>query len=348
VVSRPDSLAALESLPAEISRSLVLHEQTATAEPEVAPLQRGLHAKCYVVDSGSKASVWTGSANATWGAFNGNVEFLVELVGPKSRLGIDTLIEPRRDESSLADILQPFVQPKVAVVPPEPSGLRAAIDGVRDSLARSPLSARAEANPGTDTFRLTLLGFDARATSTANVTVTCWPATLGKGFHRTITGASPVIFEALSLESLTAFFAFEVRASDSVAGTLTDSFVLNAPLHGAPADRPERLVRALVSDRESFLRYLLLLLADDGAELAGAMAGTMAADPMAGSAPQVDGDTALLESLLRTLTRDPTRLDHLARLVSDIREQDPATAVFPAGFAAIWDPIWAARQGSAP
>ena len=39
-----------------------------------------------------KASVWTGSANATDAAFGSNVEFLVEIQGAKSRFGIDALL----------------------------------------------------------------------------------------------------------------------------------------------------------------------------------------------------------------------------------------------------------------
>src|SRR5690606_27640301 len=41
----------------------------------------GLHAKVYVVDDGDRASLLTGSANATSPGFGGNVEFLVELKG---------------------------------------------------------------------------------------------------------------------------------------------------------------------------------------------------------------------------------------------------------------------------
>ena len=45
----------------------------------------GLHAKLYVADRGWKTHIWTGSANATDAAFKHNVEFLVELRGPRRR-----------------------------------------------------------------------------------------------------------------------------------------------------------------------------------------------------------------------------------------------------------------------
>ena len=57
-------------------------------------LLAGLHAKTYVIERGHRAHLLLGSANATRAAFEGNIEFLVELVGTKSRLGIDTLVGP--------------------------------------------------------------------------------------------------------------------------------------------------------------------------------------------------------------------------------------------------------------
>jgi len=44
-------------------------------------------------------------------------------------------------------------------------------------------------------------------------------------------------------------------------------FVLNIPLTGAPADREERLLRSLIGDRGRLMRFLTLLLSDDGAIL---------------------------------------------------------------------------------
>ena len=56
-------------------------------------LLAGLHAKTYVVEQGRDARVLLGSANATRTAFDGNIECLVELAGPKSKMGIDTFLD---------------------------------------------------------------------------------------------------------------------------------------------------------------------------------------------------------------------------------------------------------------
>ena len=70
---------------------------------ESLPPLAGLHAKVYVIDDGWKARVGIGSANSTAAALGDpprNVEFMVELVGKKSRFGIDALLALRRARGS--------------------------------------------------------------------------------------------------------------------------------------------------------------------------------------------------------------------------------------------------------
>jgi hypothetical protein len=47
---------------------------------------------------------------------------------------------------------------------------------------------------------------------------------------------------------------------------------------------------------------------------------------------------------LRTLDREPARLDHIARLVEDLRTQPDAAQLLPERFDEVWAPIWSARQ----
>lgn len=73
---------------------------------EGAPLS-GLHAKIWVADDGWDAHLWVGSANATEAAFTRNVEFLLQLSGPRSRMGIDTLL----GDKGLAPLISPYLRP---------------------------------------------------------------------------------------------------------------------------------------------------------------------------------------------------------------------------------------------
>ena len=102
VVSRAEDLDRLD--PQTLSRltatyviddaaALEQADDIATARKD---LLAGLHAKIYVIERGYAAHLILGSANATKAAFDGNIEFLVELVGKKSRLGIERSSAPTR------------------------------------------------------------------------------------------------------------------------------------------------------------------------------------------------------------------------------------------------------------
>ena len=67
---------------------------------EFIPPLAGLHAKVFVIDDGWDARLAVGSANSTAAALGNpprNVEFMVELVGRKSRIGIDALLGVDRE-----------------------------------------------------------------------------------------------------------------------------------------------------------------------------------------------------------------------------------------------------------
>lgn len=60
----------------------------------------GLHAKAYFCDYEHYTYALLGSANATEAAFTKNVEFLLEMRGPKKRLGVQRIIESLKDVPS--------------------------------------------------------------------------------------------------------------------------------------------------------------------------------------------------------------------------------------------------------
>lgn len=344
LVSRPESLEQPGCRFDGIDRMFVLsrdtQEEAEDGQPDDAiDLTRGLHAKCYVIDAGWKAHVFTGSANATEAGFNANVELLVELVGPRSKFGIDALFRRETGKTCLGDLLEEFT-PEPKPLDEKEEGIRAAIERTRQLLVGASLSATVI--PNGDQFNLEIAA-SRPIVFEAGMAVRCWPVTLGRGWaHELRADRFSISFERVSLEALTAFIAFEVTTGEPAR---CEVFVLNVPLQGAPADRRERLLRCFIKDRQRLMRFLLFLLADD-MELADAMGagGTGRGAPVgAGDASRSNG--ALLESLLRTLHRSPDRLDAVERLVEDVRRQPDADDLFPPSFDEIWIPIWTARRG---
>src|SRR5262245_45004811 len=139
----------------------------------------GLHAKAYVIEDGPEAHVWTGSANSTDGAFQQNVEFVVRLIGPKDRVGLNALLASSKDSLRLVDVLRDATQLVAQTGPDEvQDGLEARIESVRVWLVERGLIAEVVANES---------AYDIVVRETADprplppdVTVTCWPVMIGE------------------------------------------------------------------------------------------------------------------------------------------------------------------------
>lgn len=348
LISRPDSLQLIS--PATLAQFAEAHVLSESANPddedpaegvhkELESLS-GLHAKLYVEDDGWRGRVWTGSANATDAAFRANVELLVELEGPKSRLGIDAILGTADGiASGLLDLLQPFSRIEAE---PKPAPLSDILDAVRAELSRVPLEAEVREEAG-QSFTLVLSPGAPLPAWPDDMTVVCRPITLRSEHAQGLTAGSgaPVCFSPISFDALTSFVSFELTLRRS-GEEVSISFAVNVPLSGTPADRRERLLRSLLKSREQVLRLLLLLLEESELSVAD-LIGASEANGKEWARPR--GDLLpLLEPLLRVLARDPRRLDEVARLIADLRTTPEGQALLPEGLEAIWDPIWCARQ----
>lgn len=327
-------------------------DEESSAATETAPIS-GLHAKLYVSDEGWDARVWTGSANATWAAFNRNVEFLVELRGKRSECGVDRLLGLDGDpEKGMLRLLREF-DPGAAEGPVEGEDrLEGALDEVRRALGAARLAAVVEAaGEGSYAVHLENQGSSPLVQlSDAEVAIgalTIRPITSKESHAKPLDpkGLSSVIFGDVSFERLTAFFAVEasVRRDGKRAST---RFVLHLPLEGAPQGRREAVVRRLLRDPEDVLRFLLLLLSDDpfeflpGGTESNADAGTVGSSWMLGFS-----GSALFEPLLKALASHPEKLDTIADLLEELRTDSEDEDPMPKGFDDIWRPVWEARCG---
>jgi hypothetical protein len=329
-------------------------EEDLPVEPSLASL-RGLHAKLYVSDCGWDARVWTGSANATGAAFSANVEFLVELRGRRADIGIDILLqeEPPKGKQDrrvrLRDMLVPYRPLDVEQKPDEvEKKLERLIDQVRRQLVDARMVARciSDGEQGR-TFQVRVEA-DALISVPLPDAVDCTirPVSFAPDTAVRFVAVAREIasFKSLAFESLTAFFALSVTATER-RRKLTQEFVLKLPLIGAPEDRDARLLLALLSNRERLLRYLFMLLGDANFDGQGKINGT------GGSwgnweAPGPFG-IPLLEPLLRALAENPAGLDHIERLVKDLERTEGGKQLLPEELVAVWTAIRSARESGA-
>lgn len=356
LISRLESLAAVDSDALEgfahtyfLNPAASMPEQTADGEDEgqVEDVLNGLHAKLFVAEAGWDARVWVGSANATDAAFGANVEFLTELVGRRSQCGIEALLGQDGNSAGFRRLLQQYTPddetPDMDTVQQE---LEGRVNETRAALSTAGLLIQVEPTGKEQEFRMALEAPEGYAwKGQTDLTVRCWPVTLQEGNAKPLVSDADCLvrFGPIACESLTGFFAFEVKAS-SAGGQASARFVLNLPLRGAPESRRQRILRALLRNRRDVLRFLLFLLAEASS---GQVGGFLS--HAAGSGPDSEGasfldEAFLFESLLRTLDRAPEKLRDVARLVDELKTTPDGVDLLPDGFDAIWAPIRAAWQ----
>lgn len=308
----------------------------------------GLHAKLYLLERGRRASLYTGSANATDAAFNANVELLVELTAPRDHLAIDRLLELPESGTSFRTLLEEHRPVDEAPVDPT-AAEQLAVDLDRLQRALGQLDYALELTSDADTGDLravvTAVG-DLPGALDELQTLEVWPITRGAGNAvplRLDDGRLVAELGRLSTDGVTAFLGIRAELGREDLREKT-TFVVTASLRGAPAGRAERVLTTMLRDPDALLRYLLFLLADAELDLQ-ALLDAMSADGFGAGAGFVERVTPpLLETMLRALTNDPSRLDHVARLVADLRSTEEGSALLPEGFEDVWGPIWEVRQ----
>jgi len=311
----------------------------------------GLHAKVYVADVGDRGYVWSGSANATNAAFDGNTELLVELSGALETCGVDAILDAD-DGRSFRNLLQAFVPPAVLEVDEVEDRLDRELDRMQHAIAGHGLQATVIRAQAEDLFDLQMQADTPVPNSWATAKVACRPVTVPDHWRQSLDSTSPTAhFTRLAFEGITSFFVFSVEV-EVENRCKQRQFVVNVPLHGEPTDRRERLMLSLLRNSDQVMRYLLLLLADDGWDARQAIE-ILDEDDKRNKSPHRTDDRGplelpLLEALLRSLTKDPTKLDRIAQLISDLEKTPQGRLLIPPGFGEVWRPVWQAREALTP
>ena len=122
------------------------------------------------------------------------------------------------------------------------------------------------------------------------------------------------------------------------------SFVVRAELVGEPADRLERVLASELRNRSDLVRLLLMLLGGSDPAF-GDLVDVMTGEPVSGDGAErsVVGSDALLEPLMRTLARNPKRLDEIGRLVAELAKTEEGKTLLPEGWLDVWAAVEAAR-----
>lgn len=318
-------------------------------EPGVASTLDGLHAKLFLIDDGRNASVLTGSANATQAALEKNVEFLVELRGTKSRLGIEALLEPGDGKDApvgFRELLVEWVPGTLAERRTELLERRSEelrLERLQHAIATLELAVlvRPVANGagGEALWDLVVEGPTGWSLPESGCEVLCWPSRLPP--ERAVVvregGVELAAFPHLSMDALTPFIAFELRPTGADRDRWK-RFALNLPAEGFPAERQSRVLHKLLSDRNQVLRLLWMLLRREKVDVAEIAQTGEGSDRW-----RREELFPLLEALLESFARDRSGLEEVERLVDDLTRTPEGASLLPEGFLEVWGPIRAAR-----
>ena len=300
----------------------------------------GLHAKVYVGERGNRATVVTGSPNATDAAFEGNVEFAVALSGPRRTVGIDRMLSGDEPDP-LIGMLEPYYRNDDATDPDPLSVAARVLEELGRIIATIEFVVSIEEQDG-DVFRLQVHA-DRPLPDLGDAAVSLWPISRPPSAVPLVSGGVvDATFTGLSIQAVTSFFCLELTVVID-GEDVVSRVVVNARLVGDPADRYQRILMSSLQSKGDVLRYLLFLLADQGdPDAAAGVSALLASDGAGGDAAA--GEIPLFESMVRALDRSPESLDHIDRLITDLRATPEGRLLLPDGLDDVWPSIREARK----
>ena len=166
-----------------------------------------------------------------------------------------------------------------------------------------------------------------------DLTVTVKPLALKGDDEFRVLGDGTASWPGVSLQGLSPYVVVRIVGQRKVER------VVIAELVGDPPHRRDAVLASLIASQEGFLQYLLLLLSDGA--LNAAWNGALDPDLFGASADRQRKayELPLLESLLRSLSRNPADLTRVGDLLNDLRRTPEGARLVPEQFVQLWEPI---------
>ena len=335
LISRPEELDQLpKEVLAEWEEILVMVDNASADSDSDATRLSGLHAKMIAIEHGGQVTWCFGSANLTTAAFTGkNIEIIAHISGYKKRSQVSRGIDGFLD--AFCGLCEQYcaatVEEEQGEDEKEAEERRTAeerLEQTKKALIESK-SLEVVCQRSGDVWQWRLQG---RVALCEGIQVKVWPCSLTKDRAHDLELPT---FWTLPASALTAFVAFRLSAKIDCVDDVR--MALKLPTKGVPKDRDAQILRSMIDSSANLLRFLRALLGGlDRPE--GHTPSDGDGQTAVGWGQTLDGET-LLEDILRTASRDPTRLDVVRRLVTDLRRTEEGRAILPDDLYAMWTAV---------
>lgn len=329
---KPDTLEGLDIYELDPASQLSADDDE---EPKSQTFLTNLHAKVFVVERARLAHLFVGSANATGGAFSGNVEFLCELVGSVAKFGVDALVG---DDAPLRSMLTPYVASEAAEVD-QTNTVGRVLEGLLIDIAGQ-VGFRTTVAKQDDGWvpRITTDSELPQIPAATSVTIAAHnrPA---ETYELRPSELVEIDLPPREISDVTAFLQLTARRTDG--GTVIErSTVVCSQLDGEPDERYHEIFARQIDTPEKFMRLLALLMGFASGNMVGNASG---AGSWGGSWSTGTGQ-GILELLARALSENPESIDRLATIVEHLRKSSSGMAILPPGWDDVWVPALEARR----
>ncbi|HAG11461.1 MAG TPA: hypothetical protein DCK76_08810 [Desulfotomaculum sp.] len=296
-------------------KDTIVDGEDAISESENAPAdlqKQDIHAKLYFNKTKhNEHNIYLGSANCSKSAWDGNVEFMLRMKYNKRGFRISQVIDELfcRSDKEYDERHNPFE--RIIAVPeviPDQDDLQERMQKAIKRLCRSKTNARVKENNGKYDLEIQ---FDKRfIANDIDLTI----AALGGG--KPVKVESTVLLFGLSLLELGEFYIVEARIGEDKLRR-----VIKIRTEGIPAERDSMVLRSIIKDRNTFLRYIAFLLSDDYL-----LAALEQAEQKAASAKgwYLHGSDipVLYENMLRAAARSPEKLQEVKAIIQRLNDQE--------------------------
>ncbi len=286
------------------------------------PKKQDIHAKMYMVRKGSDVYLYLGSLNASHNAVYANIEFMIRLKFYRRHLDLGKLAQ----DLFCGEQNSPNNPFKEVTLQNETTDVDVNQDNnldlvIKNIIRNSDLKAEIEESNGQYSLIIR-----CKETANGSFHVQIRPLLI----HRVTEWKelkTEVVFTGLSITQLSEFYVLSVSSGEEPVER-----VVFIHTEGIPADREKAVVSSVITNQDSFYRYVSFLLSDDKV-LNLLEDNHEKEDAIVATNHHHDYVPALYENLLKVAATDPEKLRNIQNLMNTITEDD----VIPLSFRKLYE-----------